>query len=172
MNETILPVDFQRAGMLTDDQLAELAVRNLPEGVRLTAVMDCCHSGTGLDLPYTWIPGRGWKEETNPYHSLADVQLFSGCEDDDTSADASGAYGVAGGAMTTAFCDVLHNSCALTYPDLMNQLNAVMRRRGFSQRAQLTSSQRFDFNRLFLLDNIISNSNATVGRTVRRRFKP
>merc|ERR1712060_526844 len=75
--------------------------------------------------------------------------------------------------MTTAFCDVLRESGAgLPYPRLMDRLNTVMRRRGFSQRAQLTSSQRFDFNRPFLLDSIIPNSNATVGRTVRRRFKP
>merc|ERR1719414_1049563 len=115
MNETILPVDFKSSGMMTDDEMGEIMVRHLPEGVRLTAVMDCCHSGTGLDLPYTWM-GRHWKEETNPYHSLGDVQMFSGCEDDDTSSDASSAYGAAGGAMTTAFTDVLRSNPGLSYP--------------------------------------------------------
>merc|ERR1719499_2672641 len=96
MNETILPVDFKSAGMITDDIMGDLMVKHLPEGVRLTAVMDCCHSGTGLDLPFSWT-GRGWREETNPFHSRGDVQLFSGCADDDTSADATGAWGAAGG---------------------------------------------------------------------------
>merc|ERR1711874_819177 len=95
MNETVCPVDFQQAGMLTDDEIGEIIVKYLPEGVRLTAVMDCCHSGTGLDLPFTYTD-RGWREETNPYHSQGDVQMFSGCEDHDTSADSSHG-GVAGG---------------------------------------------------------------------------
>jgi len=172
MNETILPVDFKAAGMMPDDQLGDIIVKGLPEGVRLTAIMDCCHSGTGLDLPYTWMHGRGWKEETNPFHSMGDVQMISGCEDDDTSSDASTVYGAAGGAMTTAFCDVMRAKRCLSYPDLMQQLNHVMRSRGFSQHAQLTSSQRFDFNRPFLLDDIIPNGNPTVGRTFRHRFPP
>jgi len=171
MNETILPVDFKAAGMITDDEMGEIMVKHLPEGVRLTAVMDCCHSGTGLDLPFTWR-GRGWKEETNPYFSLGDVQMFSGCEDDDTSSDASTAYGAAGGAMTTAFCDVLRSNPGISYSELMHQLNMLMRRRGFSQHAQLTSSQQFQFDRPFLLDDIIPNSNPTVGRLFRRKFPP
>eukprot|EP00929_Paragymnodinium_shiwhaense_P081890 TRINITY_DN4295_c0_g1_i6.p1 TRINITY_DN4295_c0_g1~~TRINITY_DN4295_c0_g1_i6.p1 ORF type:complete len:274 (+),score=45.09 TRINITY_DN4295_c0_g1_i6:45-824(+) len=172
MNETILPLDFQRAGMITDDEMADIVVRRIPEGVRLTAVMDCCHSGTGLDLPYTWNKHRGWHEETNPYHTAGDVQMFSGCEDDDTSSDASTAYGAAGGAMTTAFCDVLRSNPCPTYPELMSQLGLMMRRRGFSQRPQLTSSQRFSTERPFLLDDIIPNSNPTAGRTFRRKFPP
>mmetsp|Transcript_18484 Transcript_18484/g.48777 ORF Transcript_18484/g.48777 Transcript_18484/m.48777 type:complete len:172 (-) Transcript_18484:55-570(-) len=133
--------------------------------------MDCCHSGTGLDLPYTWT-SRGWKEETNPYHSMGDVVMFSGCADDDTSADATTAYGASGGAMTTAFCDVLRSNPRLNFTELMRQLNHTIARRGFRQRAQLTSSQQFSFDRPFLLDDIAPNSNRTLGRTVRRKFPP
>eukprot|EP00928_Gymnodinium_smaydae_P067216 TRINITY_DN5015_c1_g1_i1.p1 TRINITY_DN5015_c1_g1~~TRINITY_DN5015_c1_g1_i1.p1 ORF type:complete len:542 (+),score=101.10 TRINITY_DN5015_c1_g1_i1:91-1716(+) len=172
MNETILPVDFQRAGQITDDELGDIIVKPLPEGVKLTAVMDCCHSGTGLDLPFSWTLGRGWREETNPFHSLGDVQMFSGCEDDDTSSDAATAYGAAGGAMTTAFCDVLRSHPCPSYPELMEMLNREMRHRGFSQRPQLTSSQMFEFNRPFILTDIMPNRNATIGRIFRRKFPP
>lgn len=171
MNETILPVDFKSAGMISDDEISEIMVRHLPEGVRLTAVMDCCHSGTGLDLPYSWTR-RGWREETNPYHCAADVQLFSGCEDDDTSADAVTAYGAAGGAMTSALCDTLRASPCQTYSDLIHQLNKLLRKRGFRQCAQLTSTQRFDFDRPFLLADVVPNSNPRLGRIVRRKFPP
>jgi len=170
MNETILPVDFKRAGMITDDQIGDIIVKGLPEGVRLTAVMDCCHSGTGLDLPYTWTL-RGWKEETNPFLSRGDVQLFSGCEDHATSADAT-MYGSAGGAMTTAFCDVMRANRKLTYSQMFLELNRLMHKRGFSQRAQLTSSQRFASNRLFTMTDIVGNSNPTYGRIYRKRFHP
>jgi len=171
MHETILPVDFEQAGMITDDRISDLVVKPLPEGVRLTAVMDCCHSGTGMDLPFSHT-ARGWREETNPFHTRADVQLFSGCEDEDTSADATGASGQAGGAMTTAFCDVLRESPRISYPELMASLHSLMRRRGFSQRPQLTSSQAFPFDRGFQLDDAIPNSNEQLGRIFRKKFSP
>lgn len=171
MNETILPLDFERAGQMSDDEIGDILVKPLREGVKLVSVMDCCHSGTGLDLPFCWT-GRQWREETNPYHSLGDVQMFSGCEDDDTSSDASTAYGAAGGAMTTAFCDVLRSNPCPTYPQLMSQLHGSLRRRGFSQRPQLTSSQRFDIDRPFILSDILPNMNAQTGRIFRRKFPP
>mmetsp|Transcript_48974 Transcript_48974/g.116463 ORF Transcript_48974/g.116463 Transcript_48974/m.116463 type:complete len:471 (+) Transcript_48974:84-1496(+) len=171
MNETILPVDFQRAGMITDDEISDIIVRPLPEGVRVTGVMDCCHSGTGMDLPFTWSKTKGWKEEVNPYHSQCDAVLFSGCEDHDVSADSS-RYGQAGGAMTTAFCDVLRSNPTLPYSTLMTELAKVMRARGFRQRPQLSSSQRFGADRMFTLTDAVPNGNAKLGRTVRRRFPP
>jgi hypothetical protein len=90
MNETIVPLDFKTAGQIPDNDIFRALVQPLPSGVRLTAIMDCCHSGTGLDLPWTYQHGRSqtiFREDTNPFHSLGDVQLFSGCEDDQTSAD-------------------------------------------------------------------------------------
>jgi len=170
MHETLCPVDFQQAGMITDDQMNEMLIRQLPEGARLTAVMDCCHSGTGLDLPWSHT-GHGWREETNPFHTRGDVQMFSGCEDSDCSADACIA-GQAGGAMSSAFCDVLRTDPCPAYPDLMMRLNELMQRRGFTQRPQLTSSQAFAFDRLFHLEDSIPNSNRQLGRIFRKRFPP
>lgn len=51
-DETILPMDYQTAGHIVDDEIYDIMVRRLAKGARLTSVMDCCHSGTGMDLPY------------------------------------------------------------------------------------------------------------------------
>ena len=51
-DETILPMDFQTQGMIVDDVINESLIRPLPNGVRLHAVVDACHSGTVLDLPF------------------------------------------------------------------------------------------------------------------------
>jgi hypothetical protein len=48
MNETILPLDYHSEGMITDDEISSILVQTLPDGVRLTCVMDSCHSGTGI----------------------------------------------------------------------------------------------------------------------------
>ncbi|KAH8064031.1 cysteine-type peptidase [Aureococcus anophagefferens] len=105
-DETIVPCDYKSAGQITDDELHAILVRPLPDGARLTSIMDCCHSGTGLDLPYCFTPGRGWQTDDVPCFSRGDVQLFSGCEDDQCSADTY-ANAAAGGAMTNAFLKAL-----------------------------------------------------------------
>mmetsp|Transcript_22380 Transcript_22380/g.34783 ORF Transcript_22380/g.34783 Transcript_22380/m.34783 type:complete len:362 (-) Transcript_22380:41-1126(-) len=52
-DETIIPVDYKKNGQIRDDDLFSLLIAPLPKDVHLTVVMDCCHSGTILDLPYT-----------------------------------------------------------------------------------------------------------------------
>eukprot|EP00667_Euglena_gracilis_P008666 EG_transcript_8785 len=161
-DDTIVPVDFQTAGQITDTVIFDLMVRPLPSGVRLTAVMDCCHSGTAMDLPFIWSH-EGWRCENNPCHSQGDVQLFSGCTDSQTSADAMTA-GVAGGAMTTAFVHVLESNPNQTYPSLMHSIRNVLAHKGYPQRPQLTSSQRFDLHKPFSLSDITPNMNHEIGR--------
>jgi len=51
-DETLIPVDFQRNGHILDDDLLAELVKPMPAGVLMTCVMDCCHSGTVMDLPY------------------------------------------------------------------------------------------------------------------------
>mmetsp|Transcript_23494 Transcript_23494/g.54387 ORF Transcript_23494/g.54387 Transcript_23494/m.54387 type:complete len:542 (-) Transcript_23494:567-2192(-) len=124
MDETIVPCDVDRVGQITDDQLHVMLVEPLPSGCRLTAVMDCCHSGTGLDLPFT-LRGDRWQADDNPFYTLGDVVFFSGCEDNDYSADARPRYGSPGGAMTTAFVKVVREGQFSSYPHFMLQLDQV-----------------------------------------------
>lgn len=50
--ESIVPMDFQSAGMLDDSEVAKELVENLPEGCRLTCIFDSCHgAGAPLALP-------------------------------------------------------------------------------------------------------------------------
>ena len=53
-DETLIPVDYQKAGQIRDDVVYSELVGRMPEGSTLTCLMDCCHSGTVLDLPYTF----------------------------------------------------------------------------------------------------------------------
>lgn len=62
MAETICPLDFSTAGMIVDDDLHNVMVRPLPAGCRLTAFFDSCHSGSALDLPYTYSTAGAEKE--------------------------------------------------------------------------------------------------------------
>jgi len=170
-DETLIPCDYTSCGQIPDDTLWKELVNKVPEGVRLTAIMDCCHSGTGLDLPFKFQMGRGWTVDDDPGFSPGDVQMFSGCRDDQTSADCV-AGGVAGGAMTNAFLAVLsaHDDGDLQYHELMESLHAELKRKRMSQKPQLSSSQKFELaDRAFSLsDGVLGNANAHLGRPPRQ----
>lgn len=51
-DETLCPLDFETQGMIVDDEINATLVRPLPRGAKLHAIIDACHSGTMLDLPY------------------------------------------------------------------------------------------------------------------------
>lgn len=138
---------------------------------RLTAVLDSCHSGTGLDLPYEWTD-RGWREEVNPCFCASDVQMFSGCTDDGTSCDVGASLGASGGALTNAFCSILRGNSCPTYVQLLDLLRRRMRESGLRQHPLLASTQPFDFNRPFHLEDAVANRNRQLGRVVRRKFPP
>lgn len=49
--------------------------------------MDCCNSGSNMNLPYTFIDGLEEKRENIYDNDLCTVLKISGCRDDQTSAD-------------------------------------------------------------------------------------
>ncbi|OUM57785.1 hypothetical protein PIROE2DRAFT_55163 [Piromyces sp. E2] len=54
LDESILPVDYETNGVILDDDIHDLIVKPLPKRCLLTALADCCHSGTVLDLPFCY----------------------------------------------------------------------------------------------------------------------
>jgi hypothetical protein len=57
-HETLVPLDYETAGMLKDTELFEALVRPLPGGCRLTCILDSCHSAGAMDLPYIFVGGE------------------------------------------------------------------------------------------------------------------
>ena len=50
----MVPVDYKTAGQIRDDALYDCLVAPMKEGVFATFIMDCCHSGSVLDLPFAF----------------------------------------------------------------------------------------------------------------------
>lgn len=53
-DEAIVPVDYQTSGVIIDDLIKKVLVDSIPNGCVMMALMDCCHSGSIMDLPYTF----------------------------------------------------------------------------------------------------------------------
>lgn len=51
-DETLVPLDYASTGQIRDDDIYSTLVGPMKSGVTLTCIMDCCHSGTVLDLPF------------------------------------------------------------------------------------------------------------------------
>lgn len=54
LDDTIVPVDFETRGMLDSGTLHRHLVTNLAQGSTLFIVLDCCHSGSAVELPYVY----------------------------------------------------------------------------------------------------------------------
>lgn len=139
-DETLCPLDFETQGMIVDDEINATLVRPLPPGVKLHAIIDACHSGTVLDLPflcrmnrsgqYVWEDHRprsgAWKGSGG-----GEVISFSGCDDDQTSADTSALSQVTStGAMTYCFIQAIEHGQASTYGSVLNSMRAAIRNTG------------------------------------------
>lgn len=53
-DETLVPLDYTDNGMITDDELFTCFIDRVPKGVTVRIVLDCCHSGSGMDLRYNF----------------------------------------------------------------------------------------------------------------------
>jgi hypothetical protein len=77
-DETLIPVDYQSAGQIRDDTVFSELVGRMPEGSTLTCLMDCCHSGSVLDLPYTFkTDGEQQEMGQNPNAHMGKLKMMA-----------------------------------------------------------------------------------------------
>ncbi|KAK6155970.1 hypothetical protein DH2020_010218 [Rehmannia glutinosa] len=137
-DETLCPLDFETQGMIVDNEINATIVRPLPTGVKLHAIIDACHSGTVLDLPYLCRMDRSgryaWEDHrprtgTWKGTSGGEAISFSGCDDDQTSADTAALSKVTStGAMTFAFIQAIEKGQGNTYGSILNAMRSTIRK--------------------------------------------
>jgi predicted ester cyclase len=146
-DESLVPLDYQRAGMITDDDLEAALVKPLPAGVTLYCVFDCCHSGTILDLRYTFNE-RKYSFAVNKHEPItaADVFLITGCQNVQTSADLPPGY-IKGlnqsvGALTGSLMPLLKRN--LNWCELITTTRKGLRKSHLQQIPQFECGREID----------------------------
>jgi hypothetical protein len=158
----ICPLDYNQAGLITDDVIRSSLAALVPAGVRLYAILDMCHSGTGCDLRYKYddtsalinasapMPAaydpNAWALRQTSYEfkrhakTAGEVYCISGCQDTQTSADAY-LGGQAAGALTHSLLESLKANPASSYKwkHLLKDVCCRERVGRFTQRTSLTS---------------------------------
>lgn len=57
-DEILIPGDYKENGQIVDDWIYSEFVTKIQAGVHVVALIDCCHSGTAMDLPYVCNVGE------------------------------------------------------------------------------------------------------------------
>ncbi len=152
-DELICPVDFK---FISDDTLYTI-MQNVSPNVNMYIVMDCCFSGTNIDLPYLYSVNGGKlvlsQSEKKKYKSLVNKKIYSisGCKDNQTSADAYGIYDTmttsdskynisssnrSGGALTVCLLNALNENIEFT--KTLPTVHRLLISGRYSQRPQLS----------------------------------
>lgn len=140
-DEALVPLDYDTNGLITDDMLYHSFIKKIPKHVNVISLVDACHSGTALDLPYVYRCDTQIIETNKSVQDigqLANVIKISGCRDSQTSADAYIAQRYQG-AMTNAFFKMLEiHNYNVSPKQLVRQMVRYLNQNRFEQKPTLS----------------------------------
>ena len=139
-NEIICPCDYQTNGFISDDWLRKEFVDKLPSDCKVFVIMDCCHSGSNMDLPYCMKDNEiTRREDMSAPDSIAKIIKLSGCLDNQVSMDYyNREMREFQGAFTNSFV-MSHKELSMI--DTVNDLNEYLRNNRFKQISELALSK-------------------------------
>ncbi|KAL7539432.1 hypothetical protein ACHAXR_009284 [Thalassiosira sp. AJA248-18] len=68
-DEALLPSDYEETGIIRDTLFFKTLLAPMRKGVTVTCIIDCCHTGAMIDLPYLWTT-KGDKGDVLPKMTL------------------------------------------------------------------------------------------------------
>ncbi|KAF2939522.1 hypothetical protein DAI22_03g202000 [Oryza sativa Japonica Group] len=144
-DEELCPVDYKVSGNILDDDINDAIVKPLTQGVKLHAIIDTCHSGTMLDLPYLcrfnrmglcsrykWVGQTRWRLSPKKEWAMVPVGghaiSISGCKDYQNSLEPDNTQ-AGGGVMTWSFLEAVGSRRTMTYGELLDSMRAKVHHR-------------------------------------------
>ena len=149
-DEMIVTCDFKG---IVDDELNKIITTNLNREAIFVGLFDSCFSGSILDLKYTYYDSTQNNKlvVNNTYNNTnANIISISGCQDNQTSADAcfNGTYE---GALTQSFLSCLNDKENQTWKEILQNVRSKLKSSGFTQIPQLSSGKYIDINTNLIL---------------------
>lgn len=125
MDEGLVPSDYEYKGILIDDIINNVMSSFNPK-TKILFICDACHSGSILDLKYSWDTNKKSTIDNYNCKIKANTILISGCMDTQTSADAFNVLGdnKSVGALSACILKVLNNKPKYIN-DVFSFINAV-----------------------------------------------
>ena len=143
MKQIIIPSNYQEEGVIKDSDILDI-IKEISSPCRVIMIFDCCHSGSICDMPWTFeYNGQEINRSQTNTITIVNKQIyvFSGCRDNQTSADSSNTLDQSVGAFSNALVETLrashHNISIL---DLYKNMCKFLSNNGYSQNPLLSSS--------------------------------
>ena len=137
-DEMIISTDLQG---VTDDELRQIITEHMKEDVCLIAMFDSCHSGTMMDLKYTYLDNdnyNGYTENPNVGDMKGDIIMISGCTDQQTSSEAL-IENKMQGALTWTFLDNVEKNPGCSWRELIRSMRDALKTEGYTQLPQIST---------------------------------
>ncbi len=141
-DEVLVPVDYSSAGFISDDYLYEFFIDKITNpDIKLMITMDCCHSGTHMDLSWKVNSENKLTKVSTNHAKMGQIVCLSGCKDDQTAADAWNFSDLKrwSGALTSSLLHTLKESnYTIPFLELIQKIRTMLQAKDYSQIPQLT----------------------------------
>jgi hypothetical protein len=122
---------------ISDDEFKMILETHLQPGVNMFSIFDSCHSGTVLDLKYSFDNNVITTVNESYKETKGNVILLSGCRDDQFSAEAY-MNNYFQGALSAVFVLAVRNNPTMTWNELLIRMREILVSNRFDQVPQIS----------------------------------